>query len=227
MTGPTRRKVVLAGIASLASNHLASQQRLAQPSALAAEPEGWEDLLPPPSLEGWVRVPIPPTDGIRAPLQWQVEGTELICTGQGQHEWLRWDQLLGDFILHVEWQVPASLGSGRYNGGIGVRLSRYGEIWHQAQTTPSGGFLFGDTFQNGRIERVNLRQQMSSNRVLPAGNWNVYEIRCQGSQIDLWVNGEVVSRWGNCQVRQGYIGLEAEGSPMRFRNLKLKRLSGA
>lgn len=189
---------------------------------LAEEPTDWEDLLPPVTLAGWVRVPVPPTDGIREPLQWRREGDELVCTGTGQHEWLRWDQELSDFIFHVEWCVPAGLE--KYNGGVGVRLSRYCEIWHQAQTTPAGGYLFGDSFLEGSIQRVNLRKLMTGNRVKPAGQWNTYRILCQADRIVLWVNGAVVNHWAGCEVRRGYLGLEAEGSAMRFRNLRLKRL---
>ena len=71
---------------------------------------------------------------------------------------------------------------------------------------------------------VNLRQKMSANRVKPAGEWNVYEIRAVGKQIALWVNGAVVNEFADCEVPRGYFGLEAEGYRVEFRNIQLKRL---
>jgi hypothetical protein len=38
------------------------------------------------------------------------------------------------------------------------------------------------------------------------------------------VNGEVTSELDNTDVTKGYIGLEAEGYRIEFRNLKLKSL---
>jgi hypothetical protein len=52
----------------------------------------------------------------------------------------------------------------------------------------------------------------------------VYEIRCEGKKITLSVNGAVTSEFTQCEVPRGYIGLEAEGYRIEFRNLKLTGL---
>ena len=51
------------------------------PSALEADPSGWEDIMPPAELTGWSRVPVPPGDPLGQP-QWRVEdsGKVLIWT---------------------------------------------------------------------------------------------------------------------------------------------------
>ena len=112
----------------------------------------------------------------------------------------------------------------RYNAGIYVRVSADGVLWHQAQTGPGGGYLFGNTLVEGTPQRVNLRQAMTENRVKPAGEWNTYEIRAVGKKVALWVNGAVTSEFTQCEVPKGHLGLEAEGYRIEFRNLKLKRL---
>lgn len=197
----------------------------AQQSALEADSSGWEDIMPPADLNGWIRVPWTGVEGIGPEIQWKVADGQLVCAGDKGHEWLVMDRPLGDYILHVEWRfTPRGADETRYNSGIGVRLSHYGEIWHQAQTTLTGGYLLGDTVVDGGIQRVMLRQQMTENRVKPAGEWNVYEIRSQGDTLSLWVNGAVVSEWKGLVIRKGYVGLEAEGYEITFRNLKLKEL---
>ena len=65
---------------------------------------------------------------------------------------------------------------------------------------------------------------MKENRVKPAGEWNKYEIRAEGERITLSVNGEVVSEFTNAALQHGYIGLEAEGAEITFRNLKVQEL---
>ena len=185
------------------------------------------DILPNETLQGWTRIPIPAISGVNPKLQWRVDPAQqaLICTGDGGHEWLRYDRELGDFELQADWRfTPRSEGEKRYNSGIGVRLSRYGEIWHQAQTGTTGGYLFGQTFTEGLFRSFNLSKEMKENRVKTPGEWNHYEVRAQGDRITLAVNGAVVNELSGVGLRRGYIGLEAEGYEIAFRNLKLKVL---
>jgi hypothetical protein len=192
-----------------------------------ARAAGWTDILPDENLKGWTRIPIPPVDGLKPTLQWRVDPARkvLVCAGNGGHEWLRYDRELGDFILQVEWRfTPKSEEPKKYNSGIGVRLSKYGEIWTQAQTGLTGGYLFGENLANGAFQRFNLSKEMKENRVKPAGEWNLYEVRAQGDRITLSVNGMVVNEISGIALRRGYIGLEAEGYEITFRNLRLKPL---
>jgi hypothetical protein len=183
------------------------------------------DILPDETLKEWTHIPIPPVDGVKPKLQWRVDSSrrELICTGDGQHEWLRYDKLLGDFVFAVDWRFTPK-GDLKYNSGVGVRLSKYGELWVQAQTTQQGGYLFGDNLVDGAIQGFNLSKAMKENRIKPPGEWNHYEIRAQGGRITLSVNGAVVSEVTGYALRHGYIGLEAEGYEITFRSLKLQVL---
>src|SRR3954467_15423855 len=90
------------------------------------------DILPDASLQGWTRIPIPAISGVNPKLQWRVDAGQhaLVRTGDGGHEWLRYDRELGDFVLQADWRfTPRAEGEKRYNSGIGVRLSKLGEIW--------------------------------------------------------------------------------------------------
>jgi hypothetical protein len=198
-------------------------------SALERDPQGWSDLLANAGsdLKGWTRGPIPPTGKLSPRSQWSLDPKTgyLICEGNGGHEWLRWDQEQGDFIYHVEWRFSRVAGKSRYNSGVYVRNSADAKIWIQAQTGDgSGGFLFGDVPAGERIERIDLAKQADQKRVRPAGEWNTYEITCKGKDIGLWTNGAVTCEWHDCPVLKGYVGLEAEGYRIEFRNIKLKAL---
>jgi hypothetical protein len=202
------------------------------PSALERDPSGWTDLLAQagPELKGWTRGPIPPTGKLNPRSQWSLDTAtgHLVCEGNGGHDWLRWDKEQGDFIYHVEWRFTPVPGRPRYNSGIYARNSADARIWHQAQTGgDSGGYLFGDTMVEGTLKRINLSRQQTGSRVKPAGEWNTFEITCKGKDVTLWVNGAVTNQWHDCQVPRGYVGLEAEGYRIEFRNVKLKPLDGA
>ena len=43
-------------------------------------------------------------------------------------------------------------------------------------------------------------------------------------EVRLWVNGEEVSGGTGAQPRRGYLCLESEGSPVEFRNLRIREL---
>ena len=129
-----------------------------------------------------------------------------------------------DFILRADWRFTKLEGEPRYNSGIMVRNDAMGNIWHQAQTGQAGGFLFGMTPVEGKPQRINLRDKMKENRVKPVGEWNTYEITCRGRTISLAVNGETVSEFTECEVPKGYVGLEAEGFRIEFRNIRVKPL---
>jgi hypothetical protein len=195
-----------------------------QASHAAAE---WIDLLPPEDLKGWTRIPIPAVDGLKPKMQWRVDTAQhaLVCSGDGGHEWLRSDREFGDFVLEADWRfTPRSPEEKRYNSGIGVRLSKYGEIWYQAQTGLSGAYLFGNNLVDGILKPFNLSKQMKENRVKPAGEWNHYEVTARGDTLTLSVNGAVVSELAGCGLRRGSVGFEAEGYEITFKNLKLQVL---
>ena len=193
-------------------------------------PSGWTDLLAAagPKLEGWTRGPIPPTGKLNPKSQWSLDSStgNLVCEGNGGHEWLRWDKEIGDGIFHVEWRfTPVSSGRKNYNSGIYARNSADARIWHQAQTGDgSGGYIFGATEDGGELKRVNFSKQQKGSRVKHAGEWNVFELACKGKDVTLWVNGAVTTHWEDCLVPKGYVGLEAEGYRIEFRNVKLKTM---
>jgi hypothetical protein len=56
------------------------------------------------------------------------------------------------------------------------------------------------------------------------GEWNQYYIRAENGVVRLWVNGEEVSGGTDCDPSSGYICLESEGSPIQFRNLRIREL---
>ena len=89
----------------------------------------------------------------------------------------------------------------------------HGDIFpiHGARMTPING-------------RGGQRAFPSENRSKPSPQWNHYRIICNNGDISLAVNGKVVTQGKAASPRKGYICLESEGSPVQFRNLKIKEL---
>lgn len=202
-------------------------------SALEKDPTGWIDLLAKtgPNLEGWVRGPIPPPPKgqLRNPSQWKIDPITgyLVCQGDGGHDWIRWDEKMGDAIFHVEFRYRRVEGKKGYNSGIYARNSADASIWHQVQIGDrSGGYLFGETpGANGKPRFFNTSRAGSRSMVRPAGEWNTVEITCKGPNMTAWTNGVETAVLPDCGAARGYVGLEAEGYRIEFRNVRVKPLT--
>lgn len=77
---------------------------------------------------------------------------------------------------------------------------------------------FPPTSPNGK------RSFPSKNTTLGHGKWNHYYLRCINGEVRLWVNGVEVSGGNGCDPATGYVALESEGSPIDFRNLRIREL---
>jgi hypothetical protein len=180
-------------------------------------------------LKGWTRVPIPPGSALKDPSPWRFDPATgvLTCEGKGHHEWLRLDRELGDAKIHVEWRfVPIDEGKG-YNSGVMIRNSIDGVVWHQAQTgDASGGYLFGETpgAEPGKRQSFRAAGDAPHGNVKPAGEWNVYDITCQGKTLTLRTNGGDAVTFDGCNQPRGYFGLEAEFFTVEFRNVTVEAL---
>ncbi len=200
---------------------------LSNQATLSAKSPAWINLMPTSSFQNWTRVTIPPDRPLPKKSQWSVNAATgvLICAGNGGHEWLRYNRQFSNFVFHVEWRLAKLPGQAKYNSGVFVRNNAQGVIWYQAQVgNASGGYFFGQNPEHGSLPRFSLRDALTRQAVKPAGEWNTYDIRCQGKKLTLRVNGVVTSVYDHCNHPKGYVGLEAEGSRIEFRHVRIKKL---
>jgi len=59
---------------------------------------------------------------------------------------------------------------------------------------------------------------------MPLGKWNKMEITCRGDEVTVKVNGKPVNHAKKLSQSKGAIALQSEGTPIEFRNIKLRRL---
>jgi sugar lactone lactonase YvrE len=200
------------------------------PSALEADPAGWEDLLAgsrtASGLKGWRRVVLagdPPSP--RDPWSLSADGKTLTCKGERIKEMLLHEVERADGVFHVEWRFTGG-PKDEYNGGVYVRTRLDGSVWHQAQVArqakrPVTGDLFTDVVVDGKPKRVEVLSSLPF-RAKPPGEWNTLEVSCRGRTVSIWLNGAVTVAWSECQLERGHIGLQAEFFDLEFRNLKFK-----
>jgi hypothetical protein len=199
-------------------------------SGVAQEEAGFVPLFNGRDLTGWVNVNC-------APDTWSVQDGIIHCTGQPIGA-LRTEKQYENFILEVDWRHLRPKG----NAGVfiwaspkqadkvpflrAIEVQVLENAYGQTENYTTHGDVFpihGSTMKPfGRYK--GMRSFPSEERSKPSPEWNHYRIVCNDGVIRLHVNGKEVSGGEECNWRKGYIGLESEGSPVEFRNLRIKEL---
>ena len=121
------------------------------------------------------------------------------------------------------------------NYGIEIQALDHGYAeLHEKRTGKKGDWFTtnGDVFAVGKSKMTPFAPlSPNGSRSFPRKNlskgvneWNHYYVRAINGEIRLWVNGEEVSGGNNCEPRVGYLCLEAEGSPVEFKNIRIREL---
>ena len=193
---------------------------------LTVREAGYESMFDGKSLAGW--------EGAESPAEacWKVDQSLLICTG-AKGPWLRSAREYSDFNLRFDYQV--SKGG---NSGIYVRVPKDGNHHRENESLPPAGFevqLLDDAAEQYKT----LKDYQYSASVYdicgaqprnckPAGEWNTIELNCQGQQVTVTHNGEVVVSITDqshpllaLRKTSGYLGLQNHSTEVKFRNLRI------
>jgi hypothetical protein len=139
-----------------------------------------------------------------------------------------------NYKLHVEWRWATE----PTNSGVLLHVQETNlEEWPlciEAQLMNSNagdivmighgaGISVGDSTYIIKPEesRFKIANKFEESSESPAGEWNTYEITCDGDNIELIVNGILQNKGTLATLRSGPIALQSEGSPIEFRNVYL------
>ena len=159
---------------------------------------------------------------------WKVADGVISCTGNPVG-FLRTKAEYSDYKLELEWKWADKPG----NSGVLLRMSGEEKIWPlcmeaQLMHTKAGDFVgMGTNFNENIVKNggpISYAPRKKDSNEKEPGGWNKYEIVCNGGTIELTVNGELQNKATGVGVRNGYIGLQSEGAPIMFRNIKLTPL---
>lgn len=213
---------------------------LAEPpvAAVSTKIPQWVDLFNGRDLSGWA-------DVNTAPDTWTVKDGLLVCSGKPIGV-MRSQEQYENFILHIEWRHMQPGGnSGVFvwsEGSVpdGKNLPKGMEVqmleldWVNQHPLENGepnhiGYVSGELFGAGGLTATpdNPRGSRSMSRELRCqgvGQWNVYDVVCVDGTVKLAINGKFVNSIRESSVRRGYLCLEAEGSEIHFRNIRLMEL---
>ncbi len=203
---------------------------LVEGAAPRAQPEDFVPLFNGKDLSGWVNINC-------APATFTAKNAEIHSTGKPICA-LRTEKMYENFVLELEYLHETAGG----NAGLFVwadALPAVGQPFLRAievqildgrnsATYTSHGDVFsihGARFTPDRPHPKGAERSLpSEHRAKPAGEWNHYRVTGQDGRITLAVNGKEVSGGTNSSPRKGYLALESEEAPTRFRNIRVREL---
>jgi hypothetical protein len=194
--------------------------------------EGFVSLFNGRDLAGWI--PFRSWGPQQQPggSDWIVRNGEFICDGE-ETAWLRSAGTFDDFVLALEFKIPADA-----NSGVLVRCSERG--WPAMEIQLAGARLLAEhemdaTWQTGAIfgavgPTVDVQHGPDE--------WNTMQIRCEGDDVDVRMNGTVIVEANMQRVerlrnlpRSGYVGFLNSTSAARgtargtaLRNIRIREL---
>ena len=192
-------------------------------------------------LNGWLF--FTKNDEVKVEEVWTVADGVLKCAGKpaGYLQTKRWYR---DYELELQWRWPGEKGG---NSGVLVHTSTplvfYGwpkSMEVQLQASAAGDFWVICEGVDIRVEdEANRRpkpkagDQHSHRRIKrlagefekPVGQWNTMKVICNADTVRVFVNDNLVNEGTACTVTEGAIALQSEGTPIEFKEIRLKPLS--
>ncbi|HXG63357.1 MAG TPA: DUF1080 domain-containing protein [Planctomycetota bacterium] len=144
---------------------------------------------------------------------WKIEGGVIERVDRGGNLWTR--ETYGDFVLTLEFKIPRG-------GNSGLIFRSRDNVEHQIEIVDDAG----RPPHAGSTGSIFRRCAPRENRTKPAGEWNAVELEVRGRAVSLTLNGARVIE--NAIVDdlpfRGPIGLQDHGTPLWFRNVRVRRL---
>jgi Domain of Unknown Function (DUF1080) len=172
---------------------------------------GFVSLFNGKDLTGWRFGETVPTAATLPP-NWKVEDGVIKLSG-GNSPHLASQGEFGDFDVRIQWRALRE----KYNSGFFIRSGRDVKA-NQINLSQSAVGKLMSGAQGG--DAVPALQK-------PVGEWNDWRVLAVGDHVTFWCNGKQAWEVTGFKDRRGYLGLQAEGAPMEFRNIRIKEITTA
>lgn len=133
-----------------------------------------------------------------------------------------------NYVLKYEWMYerPEKLSSDadfEGNSGLLLHIEAPHKIWPKSIEAQLYNKDAGRTFAiNGAKFEGKHDPALQKKAIKPVGEWNEMEVTSHDGELVTKVNGIEVARGKGAAPDAGTIGWQAEGAPIRFRNLRIQ-----
>lgn len=173
--------------------------------------KGFVPLFNGKDFTGW-RFGNEPANMDKLPKNWKVEGGMIKLLGGGSPH-LASVKEYEDFDVRIQWRAHKK----GYNSGFYIRSGKNVGANQINLAQSDCGHLMSNVKGGKKVPELQK----------PPGEWNDWRVLAQGDKLTLWCNGTKAWEVNNFKPRKGYLGLQAEGHAIDFKNLRIKELKSA
>jgi hypothetical protein len=213
--------LVAAALTGFAVAHIAAQHIGDYRDPETTYDEGWQVLFNGKDFTGWVPIVRQGEKAVRYRAN-DIDNQQtflikdgLLQTTGTPNGYVRTAAVYDNYVFHVEVRFPQS-----GNSGVLIHIQR-DDVWPKAIECQLYQAHMGRIFP---IQGATMDGgEMIHDAANPPGQWNIYEVYSEEGRVATVLNGKLVGLGSNASVTTGYIGLQSEGVPAAFRNIKIKR----
>jgi HEAT repeat protein len=163
---------------------------------------------------------------------WRVRDEVIVggsMKGNPQNEFLATSRTYTNFLLRLEYKLVGL--DGFINSGVQFRSMRVNNPANEMNGYQAdiGAGYSGCLYDESRRNKFLVRADENTvKRIEHAGEWNRYELRCEGRHIQIWLNGEKTVDYQETDEtipQTGLIGLQIHGgskAEVSFRNITIQ-----
>ncbi|HVR87441.1 MAG TPA: DUF1080 domain-containing protein [Planctomycetota bacterium] len=153
--------------------------------------------------------------------------------GNKQNEFLTTKKSYKDFVLKLEYKLVGT--EGFINSGVQIRSRRVAKPANEMKGYQAdiGKGYSGSLYDESRRNKTLIKPDDEViKKAEKPGDWNLYEIRCEGLRVVLKINGTQTIDYteeDKTLEQEGLIGLQIHGgakSEVSFRNITIEELDG-
>jgi len=145
----------------------------------------------------------------KTPDNWSIGDSLIKLKGGGSpHLASQWDY--EDFDVRIEWMAHKK----GYNSGFYIRSGRAVNANQINLAEKDCGHLIYGVPGGPAVPKLQK----------PPGEWNEWRVLAVGDKLTLWCNGDKAWELTGFKPARGYLGLQAEGAAIDFKNLRVKEL---
>jgi uncharacterized protein (TIGR03067 family) len=135
---------------------------------------------------------------------------------------LRTEKAYENYLLSADFRCPEPFPS-QQTTGLLVHVQKTGDPRTPAYVIPLVNPFSGAVVVRGDA-KAKWDEVRASWRPRPESAWNQLRVRCQGDVIELSINGELIGRLTNCDLKSGFIAFHAQNNVLELRNIQIHQL---
>jgi hypothetical protein len=139
--------------------------------------------------------------------------------------YIRTSKAYKNYQLQLEWRWTSKAG----NSGVLLHIQQPDSVWPRCFQVQQKADAAGDIIcMNGlwatectdKVKFTIPKKQTSNEK--PIGEWNSMKVVCKNNTLTVYVNDVLQNKATGLTQSKGYIGFQAEGREMEFRNVVIK-----